>query len=148
MAWAGCLATSQRPNSRLGQIPHNACGINDVVRQKFPREIARSKGRIGITTPRFAPACWSGIGQTQEGASGKVSSSSLGTFMTEAGHFSPETVRSMQVALDLAWSSFSPEQQSQSSRMEVATRILNAAEAGERSPARFLMLALLSASGP
>jgi hypothetical protein len=72
----------------------------------------------------------------------------MGTFMTEAGHFSPETVRSMQVALDLAWSSFSPEQQSQPSRMEVATRILNAAEAGERSPARFLMLALLSASGP
>jgi hypothetical protein len=29
--------------------------------------------------------------------------------------------------------------------MEVATRILDAAEAGERSPARLLMLALLSA---
>src|SRR5262245_40568831 len=61
-------------------------------------------------------------------------SSSLGTFMTEAGHFSPETVRNMQVALDSAWSSLSPGQQSQSSKIEVATRILNAAEAGERSP--------------
>src|SRR5262249_26938006 len=30
----------------------------------------------------------------------------------------------MQVALDLAWSSLSPKQQSQSSKMEVATRIL------------------------
>ena len=68
--------------------------------------------------------------------------------MTEAAHFSPETVRNMQVVLDLAWSSLSPEQQSQSSKMEVATRILNAAEAGERSPARLLMLALLSDSGP
>ena len=77
----------------------------------------------------------------------QVSSSSLGTFMTEAGHFSSETVRNMQVALDLAWSSLSPEQQSQSSKMEVATRILNAAEAGERSPARLLMLALLPAFG-
>jgi hypothetical protein len=96
----------------------------------------------------FGPKRTSGVGyapKAQEGASGKVSSSSLGTFMTEAGHFSPETVRNMQVALDLAWNSLSREQQSQSSKMEVATRILNAAEAGERSPARFLMLALLSA---
>jgi len=53
----------------------------------------------------------------------------------------------MQVALDLAWSSLSPEQQARSSKMEVATRILDAAEAGERSPARLLMLALLPASG-
>jgi hypothetical protein len=54
----------------------------------------------------------------------------------------------MQVALDLAWSSLSPEQQAQSSKMEVAARILDAAEAGERSPARLLMLAMLPASGP
>ena len=38
MALAGCLATSRRPNSRLGQIPHNACGINGVGRLKFQRE--------------------------------------------------------------------------------------------------------------
>jgi hypothetical protein len=63
----------------------------------------------------------------------------------EARDFSSETVRNMQVALDLAWRSLSPEQQARSSKMEVATRILDAAEAGERSPARLLMLALLPA---
>jgi hypothetical protein len=72
---------------------------------------------------------------------------SLGTLMiAEVKHFSPETVRNMQVALDLAWSSLSPEQQAQSSKSSLATRILDAAEAGERSPARLLMLALMSAS--
>jgi hypothetical protein len=35
MPLAGCLATSRRPNSRLGQIPYNACRINGVVRLKF-----------------------------------------------------------------------------------------------------------------
>jgi hypothetical protein len=54
----------------------------------------------------------------------------------------------MQVAIDLAWSSLSAEQQAQSSKGTLATRILDAAEAGERSPARLLMLALMSASGP
>jgi len=74
---------------------------------------------------------------------------SLGTLMAaEARYFRPETVRDMQVALDLAWGSLSPEQQAQSSKTAVAKRILDAAEAGERSPARLLMLALMSASGP
>jgi len=67
---------------------------------------------------------------------------------TEVRQFSPETVKSMQVALDLAWSSLSPEQQAQSSKEMLAARILDAADAGERSPARLLMLALMSASGP
>jgi|GEM_PF-885344 hypothetical protein len=66
----------------------------------------------------------------------------------EVRHFSPETVKDMQVAIDLAWSSLSAEQQAQSSKGTLATRILDAAEAGERSPARLLMLALMSASGP
>jgi len=71
---------------------------------------------------------------------------SLGTFMAaEDRHFSSETVRDMQVALDLAWSSLTPEQQAQSSKTVLATRILDAAEAGERGPARLLMLALMSA---
>jgi hypothetical protein len=47
----------------------------------------------------------------------------------------------MQVALDLAWSLLSPEQQAQSDKTLLATRILDAAEAGERSPARLLLLA-------
>ena len=73
---------------------------------------------------------------------------SLGTFMAAEGrHFSPETVKNMQVALDLAWTSLSAEQQAQSSKTTLATRILDAAEAGERSPARLFMLALMSASG-
>ena len=66
----------------------------------------------------------------------------------EVRHFSPETVRNVQVVLDLAWRSLSPEQQAQSSKTSLATRILDAAEAGERSPARLLMLALMSASAP
>jgi len=57
-------------------------------------------------------------------------------------------VKDIQVALDLAWTLLSPEQQAQSSKTMLATRILDAAEAGERSPARLLMLALMSASGP
>src|SRR5262249_15803998 len=65
----------------------------------------------------------------------------------KVGTSAPETVRSMQVALDLAWSSLSPEEQAQSSRTLLGTRILDAAEAGERSPARLVMLALMSASG-
>jgi len=64
----------------------------------------------------------------------------------EVSYFSLETVRSMQVALDLAWNSLSSEQQAHSSKTSLATRILDAAEAGERSPARLLMLALSSAS--
>ena len=64
----------------------------------------------------------------------------------EDRHFSSATVRDMQVALDLAWGSLSPEEQAQSSKTLLATRILNAAEAGERSPARLLILALTSVS--
>jgi hypothetical protein len=60
----------------------------------------------------------------------------------EGAHFSSGTVRNTQVALDVAWSSLSPEKQTQSSKTLLATRILDAAEAGERSPARLLMLAL------
>jgi len=66
----------------------------------------------------------------------------------EGRHFSTETVKNMQVALDLAWSSLSPEQQAQSSKTLLATRMLDAAEAGERSPARLLILALMSSSSP
>jgi len=53
----------------------------------------------------------------------------------------------VQLATDVAWSSLSPEQQTQSSKTLLATRILDAAEAGERSPARLVTLALMSAIG-
>jgi len=66
----------------------------------------------------------------------------------EGRDFSPETVRNMQVAVDLAWTSLSPEQQAQSSKTILATRILDAVEAGERSPARLVILALMSVSSP
>ena len=49
----------------------------------------------------------------------------------EVRHFSPETVKDMQVAIDLAWSSLSAEQQAQSSKGTLATRILDAAEAAQ-----------------
>jgi hypothetical protein len=65
--------------------------------------------------------------------------------VAEGRYFAPETVKDMQVALDLAWSSLSPEQQAQSSKTLLARRILDAAAAGERGPARLLMLALRSA---
>ena len=64
----------------------------------------------------------------------------------EGRDFSLQMVRNMQVAVDLAWTSLSPEQQAQSSKTMLATCILDAAEAGERSPARLVMLALKSAS--
>jgi len=53
----------------------------------------------------------------------------------------------MQVAVDVAWGSLTPEQQAQSNKTVLATRILDAAAAGERSPARLVRLALMSASG-
>jgi hypothetical protein len=59
-----------------------------------------------------------------------------------------ETVRNMQLALDLAWGSLSPEQQAQSSKTSLAKRILGAAETGERSPARLVMLALMPSIDP
>ena len=98
-----------------------------------------------------SPLRQSGIEQTGGGPCDKVRNSMgfLGTFMAaEARDFSLATVKNMQVALDLAWSSLSPEKQAQSSKETLAARIFDAAKAGERSPARLLLLAVMSASGP
>ena len=65
----------------------------------------------------------------------------------ENRQLSLETVRDMQVAVDVAWNSLTPEQQGLSSKTVLATRILDAAAAGERGPARLVRLALMSASG-
>ena len=65
----------------------------------------------------------------------------------ENRQLSLETVRDMQVAVDVAWNSLTPERQGLSSKTLLATRILDAAAAGERSPARLVRLALMSASG-
>jgi len=54
----------------------------------------------------------------------------------------------MQVALEVAWSSLPPQQKVQSNKTLLATRILDAAEAGERSPTRLLMLALMPSIDP
>jgi len=67
---------------------------------------------------------------------------------TECSHFSSETMRNMQVALEVGWSSLPPQQKVQSNKTLLATRILDAAEAGERSPARLLMLALMPSIDP
>jgi len=66
----------------------------------------------------------------------------------ECRDFSSETMRNMQVALEVAWGSLPPQQKVQSNKRLLATRILDAAEAGERSPARLLMLALTPSIEP
>jgi hypothetical protein len=48
----------------------------------------------------------------------------------------------MQVALDVAWDSLSPEEQAQSSRSLLASLILKAAAMGEHDPARLILAAL------
>ena len=94
----------------------------------------------GLTPP-------SGIGQMRDGLSGKVSSLGTSVSVDENRQLSLTTVRNMQVAVDVAWGSLTPEQQAQSNKPVLATRILDAAAAGERSPARLVRLALMSASG-
>src|SRR5215510_12590408 len=100
-----------------------------------------------LTRPTFAIARrWSGIEQTRDGLSGKISSLGTSVSVGENRQLSLMTVRDMQVAVDVAWNSLTPEQQMQSNKTVLATRILDAA-AGERSPARLVRLALMSASG-
>jgi len=57
-------------------------------------------------------------------------------------NFSPDTIKLMQVALDVAWDSLSPEEQAQSTRFLLASRILDAAATGERNPTRLILAAL------
>jgi hypothetical protein len=59
-------------------------------------------------------------------------------------HFSPDAIKIMQVALDVAWDSMSPEEQAQSARSLLASRILDAAATGERNPTRLILAALKS----
>ena len=59
-------------------------------------------------------------------------------------HFSPDTIKIMQVALDVAWDSLSPEEQAQSSRSLLASRILDSAATGERNPTGLILAALKS----
>jgi hypothetical protein len=60
----------------------------------------------------------------------------------ERKYYSPDTIKIMQVALDVAWDSLSPEDQAQSSRSLLASRILKAAAMGEHDPARLILAAL------
>lgn len=63
-------------------------------------------------------------------------------------NFDPETINDMQVALDLAWKILSSDQKTQSSKIELATRILDAAALGERSTSRLVRLALMETIDP
>jgi len=103
--------------------------------------------RNGLKLAHGEPRHWSGIEQTRDGLSGKVSSLGTSVSVGENRQLSFTTVRDMQVAVDVAWNSLTPEQQMQSNKTVLATRILDAAAAGERSPARLVRLALMSASG-
>jgi hypothetical protein len=63
----------------------------------------------------------------------------------EGGSFDPETVQILQDALDEAWASLVPAQQTPATKSEMAKRILAAADEGERDPAKLKSLALINA---
>ena len=50
--------------------------------------------------------------------------------------FDPETIKTMQVALDQAWATLEPAQRTELKRVILAERILSAAAQGERHPGK------------
>ena len=56
--------------------------------------------------------------------------------------FTPETLKLLQSVLDDAWMSLRPEERARTSKTQVAVRILEAASAGERDPARLRIQAV------
>ena len=56
--------------------------------------------------------------------------------------FDIETLTVLRTVLDEAWELLSPEQQARTSKSLVATRLLEAAAAGERDPGRLCVAAL------
>jgi len=61
----------------------------------------------------------------------------------ESGSFDPETLALLTTALEDAWASLSPEQQSRMSKSDLAKRILSLAGQGERDPIRLRARALV-----
>ena len=56
--------------------------------------------------------------------------------------FTPETLKLLQSVLEDAWMSLSPGERARTSKTQVAIRILEAASAGERDPARLRIQAV------
>jgi hypothetical protein len=54
----------------------------------------------------------------------------------QGGSFDPETIALLQTVLDQAWVNLLPEQQSRTSKSDLAVRILMLAAQGERDPVR------------
>ena len=61
----------------------------------------------------------------------------------KAASYDPETIKSLQLALDLAWDALSPERRARTSRVALAGRILTLAASGERDVARLKAAAIL-----
>jgi hypothetical protein len=59
------------------------------------------------------------------------------------GPFDFETLTLLRVALDEAWASLTPEQQSRTLKSEMALRLLRLAQQGERDPAKLRLAATL-----
>ena len=61
----------------------------------------------------------------------------------QGGSFDPETIALLRTVLDQAWVNLLPEQQSRTSKSDLAVRILLLAAQGERDPVRLRTLAVL-----
>ena len=59
-----------------------------------------------------------------------------------SAHYGPDTLQLLQRVLDEAWDGFSPAQQADHSKLELAERILKRAAEGERDPSRLRAAAL------
>lgn len=62
--------------------------------------------------------------------------------------YDPETIETLQRALDLAWDALSPERRLRTSRVDLAERILRLAARGERDLARLASGALIEPAPP
>ncbi|HWN51854.1 MAG TPA: hypothetical protein VNO18_18915 [Xanthobacteraceae bacterium] len=61
----------------------------------------------------------------------------------QGGSFDPETIALLRTVLDQAWVNLLPEQQSRTSKSDLAVRILLLAAQGERDPVRLRTRAVL-----
>jgi hypothetical protein len=66
----------------------------------------------------------------------------------KAASYDPETIKTLQLALDMAWDILSPERRQRTSRVALAERILTLAARGERDLARLKAAAILELVPP
>ena len=64
------------------------------------------------------------------------------------GVFDPETIELLRTCLEEAWAQLSPREQATTLKSSLAMRMLHAAAAGERDPARLRRCALLRVASP